>query len=185
MSAFLRDRPGFGSLGPPIIAGATKTVSISESELDENCTAFDDLRRCRELRIGKSVSPLPRFGSDTVGWVFTYQLRDGPRLCGSGRAGAGHDTGSSRGDDSRARMESKEVPSEKVALVACCRRATLSAGLRPAGWTCSAAQKTLRRDSFRSYRPRRRLGGTSSFPKKLQPSVSGKSSPGAKGTGPV
>ena len=116
---------------PPIIAGATKTVSISEGELDENCIAFDDLRRCRELRIGKSVSPLPRFGSDTVGWIFTYQLRDGPRLCGSGRAGAGHDTGSSRGDDSRARMESKEVPCEEVAPVACCRRAKLSAGLRP------------------------------------------------------
>jgi hypothetical protein len=98
---------------PPIIAGATKTVSISERALDENCAAFDDFRRRFGFRVGKSVSSLPKFGSDTVGTVFTHQLRDGPRLCGSGRADAGQDIGSSRWDDCRARMESKAVPCEE------------------------------------------------------------------------
>jgi hypothetical protein len=84
-----------------------------QAAANENCTAHDDLCRDREFRVCKSVPDLSRFRSDTLGCVFTYQLRNGPRLCGSGRANAGQETGSSRRNDNRARMESKAVPCEK------------------------------------------------------------------------
>jgi methyl-accepting chemotaxis protein len=84
-----------------------------QAAANENCTAHDDLCRDREFRVCKSVPDLSRFRSDTLGLVFTYQLRNGPRLCGSGRANAGQETGSSRRNDNRARMESKAVPCEK------------------------------------------------------------------------